>query len=147
MDMLEFLTFSAILITLSLLIITGAVRQKSKRKYSSKTNVTVIIAKQKTANDYLNATIPLLKSFPNITQIIILYPNKHVYMEHNDSIVEDLEDYENFEKYQNFHRFVPIDRIKNECVLFLKDNVLISYRLLLKLLEISLIDGIAHPEL
>lgn len=133
--MLEVLTFSAIFITFVLLIITGAVRQKSKKKYSSNTNVSVILAKDKVKNDYLSVTIPLLLSFPNITQIIILYPNKDVFTKHTESVIEDFEDYENFHTFGNFHRFAPIERIKNECVLYLKDNVMLSYRLLLKLLE------------
>lgn len=131
--MFEQLFFIAFFITIVLLIIIGVINTKVKKKYKSQTKVSVVITCEDTT--YLDVILRILLKYENIDDIHVIYRKKENYIRHSEERVRDVAAEEEYQKFSELFHFQYFSKVKNECILFLSGNIILSERFLLKLLE------------
>ena len=106
-------------------------------KHTTTKNISVIILSYNRPHN-LKKSLPLLETFKNIGEIIVLHGNPDTFLKHKTfSKVKDVQDFENNKKYYTLRRFLYAEKCKFDTILFLDDDIVPSETLVKKLITIN----------
>lgn len=105
------------------------------RKHNVIKNISVIILSYNRPHN-LKKSLPILETFKNIGEIIVLHGTPENFVTHKKYFkVKDVQDFENNKKYYTLRRFLYAEKCKFDTILFLDDDIVPSEKLIKDMIE------------